>query len=348
MKKKSIIVTAVGGRSVGSGIVRALKSTDRWNIIATDADPFSWGLYVADQKAILPLAKDPDFISAMIQLCEKVGAEAIIPGSEPEVEVLANNGHLLPVPVICNRAELIPLMLDKFIAAKKIAELGLPAIETFPIDRWREVYKYDFPFIIKPTVSTGGSRGLHIVFSEEEILHLLPHLPQAGRYCIQPYIGSSDEEYTVGILSDFDGKIIDSIVMRRMLLGLSLLDSRKRDNIDYSISTGYSQGYFIRDKVIQDFCETLAIKLENRGPLNIQLRKIGNEIYVFEIHPRFSGTVTMRADVGFNEPDILLRNVLHGEKFGRLNYTSDVAVIRALEHIVVPVSEMATKAEFRS
>ena len=48
----------------------------------------------------------------------------------------------------------------------------------------------------------------------------------------------------------------------------------------------------------------------------------------------------MRADVGFNEPDILLRNYLFDETFERLPYSSDVAVIRAFEHVVVPIAEM--------
>jgi carbamoyl-phosphate synthase large subunit len=48
----------------------------------------------------------------------------------------------------------------------------------------------------------------------------------------------------------------------------------------------------------------------------------------------------MRADVGFNEPDILLRNYLFNENFGRLNHQTEVAVIRAFEHVVVPISEM--------
>ena len=74
--------------------------------------------------------------------------------------------------------------------------------------------------------------------------------------------------------------------------------------------------------------------------MNIQLRLSGDDIYVFEIHPRFSGTSTMRADVGFNEPDILLRNILLNETFGRLNYQYNVAAIRAFEHIIVPMDKM--------
>ena len=108
--------------------------------------------------------------------------------------------------------------------------------------------------------------------------------------------------------------------MKRKLIGLSLLTSRKIGNKNAAISTGYSQGFFVKDREAQDFCEKLASDLGSMGPLNIQLRKSKGKIYVFEIHPRFSGTTPCRADVGFNEPDILLRNHLLGHKFGRLDY----------------------------
>ena len=118
------------------------------------------------------------------------------------------------------------------------------------------------------------------------------------------------------------------------------INTKKVGETKFSISTGYSQGYFIKHKLIQDFCEQLALSIKSIGPLNIQLRIHKGEIYVFEIHPRFSGTTTMRADVGFNEPDVLLRNYLFNESFSRLNYKSDVAVIRAFEHVVVPINQM--------
>ncbi len=81
-------------------------------------------------------------------------------------------------------------------------------------------------------------------------------------------------------------------------------------------------------------------QVKSTGPLNIQLRKLDGKFYIFDFHPRFSGTTPIRADVGFNEVDILLRNHLFDEKFGRLNYTTDVAAIRAFEHVIVPINKM--------
>jgi carbamoyl-phosphate synthase large subunit len=96
----------------------------------------------------------------------------------------------------------------------------------------------------------------------------------------------------------------------------------------------------IRHPEIQEFCEDLARRLGSRGPLNLQLRVHRGEFYVFEIHPRFSGTTPIRASAGFNEPDILLRSFLYGEEFGRLHYQADVAAIRAFEHVLVPIDQM--------
>jgi carbamoyl-phosphate synthase large subunit len=344
--KKNILVTATGGRSVGSGILHALirsniEVNNRWNIFAADADSFSWGLYKVQNRILLPLAKSSNYLDAIFKAITKFGIDAIIPGSEIEAHILSENKHLFDIPIITNEYNLMPLMMDKFETSKKLIELGLPTIPTFKVDEWESVLsQFDFPLIVKPTVGTGGSKGVTICLSLAELKAVINNLPLNSGYCIQPIIGSEEEEYTVGVLSDKNGKLLDSIVMKRKLIGLSLLDTKIVDNRKFSISTGYSQGFFIKHKQIQDFCEQLAISIKSKGPLNIQLRIHNGEIYVFEIHPRFSGTTTMRADVGFNEPDILLRNYLFDEEFSRLNYKFDVAVIRAFEHVLVPIKDM--------
>jgi carbamoyl-phosphate synthase large subunit len=346
MIKKNILITAVGGRSVGSGILHALlradsKVADRWNVIAADADPFSWGLYKVSQRVILPMASHPHYLQELQKVVREYNIDAVIPGSEPEVFKLAKIARELDFPIICNRAELIPLMENKFLLTKKLAELGLPTIETWPIEQIDTLLKsHDFPIIVKPTSGTGGSRGLKLCKNRGEIQEIIDQLPANSGYCVQPYVGGEDAEYTAAVLTDFEGEVIDSIIMKRKLIGLSLLDNQKIDGVNYPVSTGYSQGFFVRDEKIQQFIEDVAVKLESTGPLNIQFRIHKNESYIFEVHPRFSGTTAMRADVGYNEVDVLLRNKLWREKFGRLNYQSEVAVIRAFEHVVVKISDM--------
>jgi carbamoyl-phosphate synthase large subunit len=68
-------------------------------------------------------------------------------------------------------------------------------------------------------------------------------------------------------------------------------------------------------------------------------------VVVFEVHPRFSGTTSIRAAAGFNEVDILIRNFLLNEQFSNIQYQTDVAAIRAFSNILVPRSEMLAVQE---
>jgi carbamoyl-phosphate synthase large subunit len=344
--KRRILVTGVGGRSVGAGIVHALMRVDesiraRWEIVATDADPFSWGLYVADHGALVPRADAPDYLDRIRELIERYEIAAVIPGTEAEAALMSANRDELPVPVIANRARLMPLMMDKGEAESKLRELGLNFIPSY---RWEErdeaVSAFGFPVFVKPTRGTGGSRGVHLVAGADELAALTPFVDETSRSIVQPYIGDGENEYTVGVLSDGGGDVIDSIVIRRKLIGLSLLDAKRIESGTATVSTGISQGYIVRHAEIQEYCEALAYELGSVGPMNLQLRIHNGEPYVFEIHPRFSGTTPIRASAGFNEPDMLLRNHLDGERFERVEYRVDVAAIRAFEHVLVPIDSM--------
>lgn len=344
--KKNILITGVGGRSIGAGILQSLlfdkTALKRWNIISADCDDFSWGLYKTVHSVLLPPASNAHYIEFLHDLIKKYHIHAIIPGTQAEGEKIVNHVKALsPALVIANKKELYPLMMDKFIMNETMKKLKLNYIETLPFNRWHDLFrKYGFPLIVKPTKETGGSKGLHIVCSKKEIEFIENFIDDKSFPCIQPYIGDFENEYTVGVLTDKNGGLIDSIIVKRKLTGLSLLTKRNYNNNLYAASTGYSQGFVIKNKQIQNYCEELALKLKSVGPLNIQLRVANNKIYIFEIHPRFSGTTPIRASVGFNEVDFLLRNFIFGETFKRQNYKHDVAAIRTFCHVITPISKM--------
>ena len=344
--KTRVLITGAGGRSVGAGILHALMRTgddvrSRWETVATDADPFSWGLYVADHRALVPRADAPGYLDRIRELTEVYDLAAILPGTESETVLLAASRGELPIPVIANDSELMPLMIDKRLAELKLRELGLAFVPSF---RWAEreeaVRQFGFPLCIKPARATGGSRGVHLVTSHAQLEGLVPFVDAQSEPMVQPYLEGPDDEYTVGVLSDRSGGVVDSIVIRRKLIGLSLLDSKPYGDRKAMVSTGISQGFVIRHAELQDLCEALAVRLGSRGPLNLQLRQHDGQFYVFEIHPRFSGTTPVRASAGFNEPDLLLRHHLYGEAIGRVGYRRDVAAIRAYEHVLIPIDEM--------
>jgi carbamoyl-phosphate synthase large subunit len=130
-----------------------------------------------------------------------------------------------------------------------------------------------------------------------------------------------------------------------MLVGLSLGAERTIQGNRYVLSTGYSQGVIIKDEEIQAFCENLIQRINVKGPANIQLRVHSDgTIKIFEVHPRFSGTTSIRAQAGFNEVDLAIRNFLLNEPITRQTYQTNVAAIRAFQNQLVPL-EVINKLE---
>jgi carbamoyl-phosphate synthase large subunit len=345
-KAPRVLVTSVGGRSVGHQIVHALRSLgDRYTIAVTDADAFSFGLYLVPDRNIVPHGQAREYREAITDLVRRREIEILLPGSEVEIRSLvgiraelADAGcHLVASPT-----EAIMLCQNKATLYRWLADNGIGVPRSASCADWeRLVAEAGFPLVAKPSDASGGSRDVAIVGNSDEVKRYIASFPrETSEIVFQEYVGDADSEYTVGVVVSQRGVIIDSLVLRRVLKGLSLATIRMIDGKPYTLSTGYSQGIIVKDEAVQTFCEDLALRLGLIGPVNIQLRKQGSEIRVFEVHPRFSGTTSIRADAGFNEPDIVIRDQLLGETLGRQTYLTDVAAIRAFQSILVPLQEM--------
>ena len=80
----------------------------------------------------------------------------------------------------------------------------------------------------------------------------------------------------------------------------------------FVVSSGISQGYFDSFPELCIYGEKIAKIVGADGPINIQCRKEEDgSIVVFEINPRFSGSVASRSLMGHNEPDILIQYKLN-------------------------------------
>ena len=338
------LLTGVGGRSVGHQILHALSlAGEKYKIVATDIDPFSFGLYQTDHHYVVPPATSVDYLPAILRIVEREHVRVILPGSEPEVRALGNSRNELEAvgcTLVASPSEVIDITRDKWVLQRWLEHNGFGVPYTAIGNDWRTlVGTVGFPIVGKPATMSGGSRSVAILKDAEEVTSYINGVglpPEA--IIFQEYVGDIDNEYTVGVLVSKHGTIIDSIVIHRKLIGLSLGASRSVNGRNYGISTGYSQGFVERNERLQRVCEKIALRLGARGPLNIQCRVSEGDVKVFEVHPRFSGTTSIRADVGFNEPDLMIRHYVLGEEFGRLNYRSDVAVIRAFQTAVVPRS----------
>jgi len=320
------MVTGIGGGGHGEQILKALRLAETpYEIVGGDMNPYSEGLAHVDHPYILPPVTEDDYLPAVFRACRKHGVKVLFHGSEPELMAFSANrreivsqGILLPI----NPPDVIDLCMDKFKTFMWLRAHGFKVPETMLVTSHDDLKSIDFfPAVLKPSVGGGGSNNLFLAQTPREVQFLGESLlGNINSFIAQQYVGTTESEYTVGVLYDLDGNLINSIAVRRMILsGLSnRIKVANRTGIDgfggmLAISSGVSQGDIGPYPEVTEACEQITREMGCRGAVNIQCRYHDRSVYVFEINPRFSGTTSLRAMAGYNEPDILIRRHLLGE-----------------------------------
>lgn len=351
--KIPILVTAVGGGGVGEQILKALlianNNHGQYYIIAgdmnADCPQFSW----ADESVQLPAANCPDFITVVLDICLRKSCKAVFYGCEPDLKMFSKHRQLFidhDILLSLNPSGLIDACMDKVKTGEILSNLGFKPPKWIEMDDITHLKTIDFfPVIVKPAVGAGGSNHCYIAQTYHELLALNNYLSLAlpgQKLVIQEYVGTADDEYTVGVLMDMDGHYINAIAMNRFLKNQLNIRAKYPNNTGRDelgshlvISSGISHGRIARFPEITHHCRKIAEAIGARGAINIQLRYVNGELKVFEINPRFSGTTSLRAMMGYNETDILLRKHILGEKIDvDFDYTDGV-ILRSLKEDIL-------------
>lgn len=345
--KIPVLVTGVAGGVIGRQCMKALELAETdYKIITCDINPNSLGLYLADNSYLVPKVTDERYLESIFEICQKEGIQVVIPGSEPELEKLClfqKEFQAKNILLLTNLPEIIKTCQDKWLTNEFLIKHNFKYPKSYVPRDENDVDQLNFPVIIKPVSGASGSKGVFIAQNPEELNFFIKYLAHQGlKSIVQEYVGSADEEYTVGVLHSLDGEHLGTFVLKRIVkLGLSTRSSVKDYNKDevYTVSSGISQGIVDDFPDVAKFAEEVAEALDSHGPLNIQCRKTADGIYIFEINPRFSGTTSIRALCNYNEPDLLIRKHLLGQKIEKIEIKKGL-VLRDLENYYVsPVQQ---------
>ena len=345
-----VMITAIGGGSHGEQILKALRmSNNNYWILGTDAQKNCYNFNKTDKSSVLPLANENNYVDKLFDLIKKNNIQVLFHGCEPELKIFSKYrkqieelGVFLPI----NDKQVIDLCMDKFKTNKKLLDLGFKCPQYQIIKNKNDIKNISwFPAVIKPYINGGGSANVYIVQNPKELQALSQFIDlndNSVSFFAQEYIGHFDQEYTVGVLSDMNGNCINSIAMKRELKSALSIRYKVRNRTKKSnlgkfliISSGVSQGQIDTFKEINDQCRLIAKEIGAKGPLNIQCRFDKNNVYVFEINPRFSGTTSIRAMLGFNEPDILIQKKLFNIKMKRNFSYSKGFIARSISEVRV-------------
>lgn len=352
-----VMVTGVGGGGHGEQILKALRlAKTKYEIVGTDVTPYSSGLGLVDHPYLVPRASEPGYVGIIGDLCRKHSIKALFHGSEPELMVLSESrgmfedmGVFLPL----NPPAVIDRCMNKAALCEFLDTHGFKSPRFRRVTAVEEAMSFPhLPAILKPSVGGGGSAGVFLIQTPEMMRLMAMELLRVYRELVlQDYVGRPDQEYTVGVLHDMDGVLLNSIAVRRFILSalsnrLRVPNRTGRDDLGpvLAISNGVSQGEIGRFPEVTGECERIAAALGTRASVNVQCRLVGRDVHVFEINPRFSGTTSLRAMVGYNEPDILIRKHVLGEPIEQHFPYESAVIVRSLNEVVLRDPKFPTAA----
>jgi carbamoyl-phosphate synthase large subunit len=314
-----VLVTGAGAL-LGQGIIRSLQhSTLKPFIIGVDPSPLSAGLYWVDKAHLIPMANSPDYLSALRKVIEHERPDAVIPGTDVELLLLAEARDILEsdygLHVIVSSPEVIQIADDKWLTAQFFKKHGFGYVPScLPGEESAFIETYGFPLIVKPRVGARSIGFRHITGKEQ----LQQAISENAGLVIQKKVGGPDQEYTAGTLT-FDDRCDAVIVMRRDL----------RDGNTY-------RAYVETSETLIHVMRKAAEALQAYGPANFQFMLDEGQIKVFEINARFSGTTPLRTQVGFNEVELTLRRVCEGASVAQPNVRKAIIMRHWSETVVHP------------
>ncbi|MCK9210001.1 MAG: ATP-grasp domain-containing protein [Ignavibacteriaceae bacterium] len=338
IKKVPIVVIGGKGGGVTEGLIKALRLAEYENINMIEFTMESAHLYRVANYSLFNYTPENDcFVDKLIELCKQNNYKVIIPGPTWEARALAARyGDFVKEGIypIVNNYEAVTICNDKWETFKFLDShsIGTPYTYYFKDGELNEnELKLEYPVLLKPRVGR-GSQNIFIIHNTEELKLISKYLSlRKIDFVVQEYVGSLNDEYTIGVISDKNANVIDSIVMKRKLGG------------------GYTDSATICEpSELNLFCEKVAKILNSTGPLNIQLRMDkNNQPKIFEINPRFSGTAPMRAIAGFNEPDMIIRNFVFDEQLTKPKVQNNLKFYRVFQEFYLDKNQEHPRAEIK-
>lgn len=311
----TVLVTGVGD-TVGQALVKtARQSALPCRVLGTDRDEFSVGLQWVDAGFVLPHCAQPDaYLAGLRRICAGEGVQLILPGSEIELELLSRHAAALRSEtgaiVVASPPDVLRVAMDKWATCQFLERAGLNFPRYARGDSAEEIERLieevGFPLIGKPLRGT-GARGLVKIGTRSDIE---PIRTAGVAMVVQECLLPDDEEYSVEVYTLKDGRQAGAICYRRGQL----------------IAGDTYKARVMPHDAAQAEARAVAAALGAAGPCNVQLRVTERGPVTFEINPRFSGGVSMRAHFGYNEVEMAIRDLVRDEPVPEPTITSGRAL----------------------
>jgi len=309
-----ILIAGIGGASLGTEIAKSLRLCGGYSLLGCDISALAYGRYSQVFDSTFVVQRDR-YIEHVLEICISEKVAVLIPGAEEPTRLISGARERFierGVHLGLNTAGVVAQLSNKRRCFALLHERGLRVPATVSLDSPSALERVNFPCIIKPAENSGGSAFVFFARSKKDGEHYAQYLSAQNMHPIaQDYVPHDKGEFTVGVLSAPDRRIVGSIALKRAFPSKLSIQSQ---GADFLISSGISQGHIGPYRDVCSVAEEIARAVESAGPLNVQGRVDQSGQFVpFEINPRFSASTYLRALAGFNEVDRFVKLLLGRE-----------------------------------
>jgi carbamoyl-phosphate synthase large subunit len=283
----NVLITAASRRvPLVQAFQAALASSGRrGRVVVTDVNPLSPAVHVAERWYHVPMATSPDYLDAIIGICEAERISLIVPTIDDELEVFASAAKWFlarGIRVAVSPEWTSKACNDKLTTCRFLREKGVRAAESWlpeelPADP-------AFPLFIKPRFGRGGVGAFRIRDARD--------LDFFSSYVETPILQQFLEgpEFTIDLFCDFNYRPLAVVPRERVVVRAGVMD----------------RGRTVQAPALIALAESVAAAMPFLGAVNIQCRVVDGEPVVFEINPRFSGGIPLTIAAGADFPAMLL------------------------------------------
>ena len=283
----AVLLTGVGKRY---DIVSAFAQ--HATVIAADPNPLAPAQYAAHHRHAAPRIKDPEYVPALQEFCERYGARAVVPLTDLDLEVLAQARAAGQLPAFVPDPHIARATFDKYETHLLLNQLGLPSPPTVLPGEPAESY----PVMVKPRRGS-GARSIHRADDEAAVDFFVDYIEEP--VMVQRFMDGG--EFSIDTLSDLDGRCLNAIPR-------TMIESRGGESI---------KGTVIADEELTALGVRVVEALGVRGPCTVQVfrdRSIG--LGITDVNTRFGGAFPApiyAALEGRTYPELIIR-MARGER----------------------------------
>ncbi|MFY0758460.1 ATP-grasp domain-containing protein [Metabacillus dongyingensis] len=253
-------------------------------IITADFKSNAPSAYFSDKHITVSKISSSEYLTQLLNICERESINLIIPLIDTELLLLAKNRSSfdeIGVKLLVSSYQLNEIASDKTKTYDFFIKKGIPTPKVYTKEELeRKAYK--FPLLIKP-LDGSSSKGVTKISNEKELNFFREYVPNA---MVQEYV--EGKEFTVDVMVDFKGNL-KTIVPRLRI------ETRAGE-----VSKGITKK---DDRIVNAVKEVVKHLPQPAGCITIQCFKKNNgEISFIEINPRFGGGIPLSIQAGANFP----------------------------------------------